>query len=213
MTKQFMNLKILKFVLLSEKILCMKKFILVLILVFSINSSARPDDIRKFELEGISIGDSVLNFLSVEEILKKKQYHKEQGNNKRVAHITNIKSSNQYLQINVEFKTNDKNFIIIAITGFVDINRDIKKCYSKKNEIVNAISSQFVDISPRNTGKQKHEFDNSSTYEGDVFQFKTDGKEFIRVQCYDWSKKSGYEDQLRLEIVSSEYYKWLESLL
>ena len=54
----------------------------------------------------------------------------------------------------------------------------------------------------------------SSTIEGSIFKFPTKSRyfSFIRVQCYDWSKKSGYDDQLRIEITSKEYYEWLFEL-
>ena len=40
----------------------MKKFLLTLILIFSVQSLTNADDIRDFEIEGISIGDSLLKF-------------------------------------------------------------------------------------------------------------------------------------------------------
>ena len=46
----------------------MKVFIVVLVLIFSFQSLTRADDIRDFEIEGISIGDSALDFFSEEKI-------------------------------------------------------------------------------------------------------------------------------------------------
>ena len=44
-------------------------FILIaFILIFSIQSLTKADDISDFKIEGISIGDSLLDFLSIEEI-------------------------------------------------------------------------------------------------------------------------------------------------
>ena len=42
----------------------MKIFLSVLILIFSIQSWTKANDIRDFEIEGISIGDSLLDFLA-----------------------------------------------------------------------------------------------------------------------------------------------------
>ena len=47
----------------------MKVFIAVLVLIFSFQSLTKADDISEFEIEGISIGDSLLDHLSKEEIL------------------------------------------------------------------------------------------------------------------------------------------------
>ena len=182
--------------------------------MLSFQSWTKADDISDFEIEGISVGESLLDFISKDEINKRAEYHKEQGKNKDVGHITKLVDSDLFIQINASFKTDDKNFEIISITGFVNINSDIKKCESKKKDIVLQISSVFNKTKKWDTGKQKHEFDQSSTYYGTVFEFDTNTsvREFIRVQCYDWSKKSGYEDQLRIEIVSKTYYAWLKNL-
>ena len=41
-----------------------EKFLLILILTFSFQSLTKADDIRDFEIEGISIGDSALDFFT-----------------------------------------------------------------------------------------------------------------------------------------------------
>ena len=58
----------------SEKVLIMRIFlsIFILILIFSLQSWSWADDIRDFEIEGMSIGDSALDYYSEEEILNNK---------------------------------------------------------------------------------------------------------------------------------------------
>ena len=46
----------------------MKRLLLILILTFSFQNLTKADDIRDFEIEGISIGDSLLDYFSQEEI-------------------------------------------------------------------------------------------------------------------------------------------------
>ena len=46
---------------------------LVLVLNFSLQSWTKADDIRDFEIEGMSIGDSALEYFSEEKILKSKK--------------------------------------------------------------------------------------------------------------------------------------------
>ena len=48
----------------------MKIFLTVLILIFSFQSWVKSDDISEFDIEGISIGDSALDFFSREQISK-----------------------------------------------------------------------------------------------------------------------------------------------
>ena len=40
----------------------MRVFLTVLVLIFSLQSWTKADDIRDFEIEGMSIGESALNF-------------------------------------------------------------------------------------------------------------------------------------------------------
>ena len=42
----------------------MRNFLLILILTFSFQSLSKADDIRDFEIEGMSIGDSALDFFT-----------------------------------------------------------------------------------------------------------------------------------------------------
>ena len=48
----------------------MRVFIAVLVLIFSLQSWTKADDISDFEIEGMSIGDSLLKYVSVDEIKK-----------------------------------------------------------------------------------------------------------------------------------------------
>ena len=45
-----------------------RTFIITLILIFGLQSSSMAEDIKDFEIEGISIGDSLLNHFSDSEI-------------------------------------------------------------------------------------------------------------------------------------------------
>ena len=50
----------------------MRIFLVVLVLIFSIQLFSKADDIREFEIGEMSIGDSLLDFVSAEEIESKK---------------------------------------------------------------------------------------------------------------------------------------------
>ena len=49
----------------------MKRLLTILILIFTLQTPSQADDIRDFQIEGMSIGDSLLDFFSEEEINKK----------------------------------------------------------------------------------------------------------------------------------------------
>ena len=46
----------------------MKRLLLILILILSFQTLVKADDIRDFEIEGMNVGDSLLNFMSLNEI-------------------------------------------------------------------------------------------------------------------------------------------------
>ena len=58
----------------------MRVFIAVLVLIFSFQSWTKADDISEFEIEGMSIGDSLLDYFSKNEI--KENYSGAQYPNK-----------------------------------------------------------------------------------------------------------------------------------
>ena len=62
----------------SGKVFNMKRLLLILILTLSFQSLIKADDIRDFQIEGMSIGDSALDYFSESEIIKQKQdYYKD----------------------------------------------------------------------------------------------------------------------------------------
>ena len=55
----------------------MKVFITVLVLIFSFQSWTKADDISDFEIEGMSIGDSLLDSFNQSQIKAEKQLNKK----------------------------------------------------------------------------------------------------------------------------------------
>ena len=190
--------------------------ILPTLLVLLFSSSVFAEDISDFEIEGISIGDSLLDYFSEEEIILKTDFEKEQGNNKEMAviYFNNKGNFKNYRRLKVSYETKDKNYQIVSLTGFVDINKDIDKCIIKKEEISEELKNLFNNLKIQNTGWKEHSFDSYSRTNSIIFYFptKSEYRTFIRVICYDWSTTSGYSDQLRVELVTSEYLEWLYKL-
>ena len=93
----------------------MKKFlsILVLCLLF-ISAPSRADDISDFEIEGISIGDSALDFFTERQI---KDNSFDYYNDKLFTPVQTeyLPFFNTYDGLDFDFKTNDKDYIIHAL--------------------------------------------------------------------------------------------------
>jgi hypothetical protein len=195
----------------------MKRLLLVLILTFSFQSWAKADDVSDFELEGISIGDSLLmhikKFNINKDSLKKNRFYYS-GSKKFYGTKIMIKANDaQYDSIGFVLKEKDNNYIIYILTGRKNFPNDLIGCKKYKEKIVDDFknlltNTKRVDYThnyPREDGK-------SISYITD-FNFK-DGSS-IRVFCDNWSseteKKMKWKDSLSISIGSVEGLDWLNN--
>ena len=119
------------------------RLILTLILIFSFQSWTKADDIRDFQIEGMSIGDSALDFATKSEIVSLKNSYKDKGyiyNSKKFYSITfrNHPNLNTYENIQFILKDNDKKYKIYGILGVIEY---IEIIYSIIYLLVNSESS------------------------------------------------------------------------
>ena len=85
----------------------MRLFIAVLVLIFSLQSWTKADDIQEFEIEGISVGDSLLDFAS-EKKIKSAKAITQYPNNKYTVYEVDFVQIENYEYMGVTTKTNDK---------------------------------------------------------------------------------------------------------
>ena len=195
----------------------MRVFIVVIVLIFSLQSWTKADDISDFEIEGMSIGDSLLKFMSVDEINNNTFENYFKNGKKRKYYATGLFDSDEYDQLEIYIKTGDNNFKIRAITGFKNIN-SLKKCLSLKNEIVDEIQSLFINNEPVSFNDVSHTFDKSgkSKQYQTAFLLKNHrAKDHIRIECTIWSKKmkkeKGFGDNLGISVFSTETLEWVDN--
>jgi hypothetical protein len=174
----------------------------------------KADDIRDFEIEGMSIGDSLLDYMSKGEI-KKKMNAETSFWYKTNAYVSIlIKSDNfkVYEEIGIVIEPTDNNFIMHSIEGTFNYNDNINECYKKQNIITSDLKDMFYDDAKFNTFTREYSADKSgkSTSKYNDFVFPDDSA--IRVICYDMNKDFiDPNDQLYLAIVSKQFMKWLNN--
>ncbi len=190
----------------------MKKLSTYLFLIlFSFQTSSLGSDISDFQIEGISIGDSLLDHFSKKEIENSLNYDDLPSDMKfRITEITSS-SFDLYNFIQFKHKPNDKNFIIYAIDGGVDYAQNINECYKEQLNIVKELSAIMTDAEFEGPTEAIHTDDKSgkSTYRTFRSNFKTGDSS--SVQCYDWSNEVEYVDHLRISISSEEVSNWIRS--
>ena len=188
----------------------MRVFFAVLVLIFSFQSWTRADDISEFEIEGMSIGDSLLDYYGEDKITNDLHFP---YNSKKFALWVNPENTSffeTFEGIQVHVKKNDPKYIIHALDGHIFYYGNIKECYPKKKEIKNDVRKLFDNIKEKN-GTSKHYLDKSgkSKVEQTIFEF-TSG-DSIWVECYDWSEKMQYGDKLSLSIRTKELMDFINN--
>ena len=188
----------------------MKKLLAILILVLTFQTPSQADDIRDFQIEGMSIGDSLLDYFSEEEIKNNDlKYFKK--NKKFIATgFTNHPKLKTYDWLEIAHKRNDKKYIIHTLSGVLAYRNDFKGCLAKKKEITREFK---VIFSTKPTI-------NSFSHPGDPSgKTKVENTEFVLekgsaiLSCIDWSKKMEQEffDHLKVWITTTEFQDFIRN--
>ena len=121
----------------------MKRLILLLFFIsFSIQSWTKADDIRDFQIEGMSIGDSLLDYYTEKEIKKKIKNENTFFYNKDYMSISLSYKTGKfkvYDDVGVILKQNDKQYKIYSLEGTLVDDGTKENCYKKQNSIANEI--------------------------------------------------------------------------
>ena len=126
----------------------MKIFFKVLIIIFILQSWVKGDDIKDFQIDGISVGDTLLKYMTEDEILiemeKTENYYSHLGD-PLFYEVYSYGRSSQYNYISFFLKPNDRNFIIEAIYGVKLYEKGIDECYNLYNLILKYPKKLYFD--------------------------------------------------------------------
>ena len=189
----------------------MRIFLFILIFIFSIQSLTKADDIRDFEIEGMSIGDSLLNFFNKNQIDNFLNYDEGTDLKFRISEFSetgNFKISD-YDAMQVYYKPNDKNYIISGIRGALFCNSK-SECINQHTKIINDLKNSFSDFKNSRSEKFKHPDDKSGKSTVELL-FLNLNKGYITVRYTNWSDKMDFSDNVDVEIGTTEVEKWLRS--
>ena len=190
----------------------MRIFVAVIVLIFSLQSWTKADDISDFEIEGMSIGDSLLDYFSENEIKKSLNDKLAYPASDKFSQIDPFKEFINYEHVSFNIKKDDKKYIIYQLKGTLYYNNKIKECFNKKEEVVNEISSilEFFN-EDEYTSNFRDKAGKSKAYITD-FMLSTGS---IRVWCSEWDKKhektKNWLDSLNVDVSTEEYLNWLSN--
>ena len=199
----------------------MRVFLAVLVLIFSLQSWTKADDIRDFQIEGISIGDSLLDYASEKEIKEQMVTDYNSTTYSRYT-LRRIYSKNfeLYDDIQIHFKTKDKNYIIEGASGAIYNSNEFEECLALKEEVIAdtkkilpnvynyAIKAEpwlSIDSSGKTIVSSYYfVFDRSSIY-----------SDYIELACYDWNEDLDSSlrgtDHLKVGVNTKEFDQWLRT--
>ena len=187
--------------------------IIIFSITFSFQSFAKADDIRDFQIEGMSIGDNALDFFSKEEIKKSEQnYHKK----KDLVPVW-IRSSKFIVYDGIQFyyKILDNKYEIVGIEGIIPYQKNmgakIEDCYKKVNEIDEDISNSFTNLERIDSGIVKHPKDKTGKTKVKQILYFFDNNDIAYVKCFDWSKEMNFGDHLRVGFKRDELNLWYDT--
>jgi len=204
----------------------MKKLLILLFSTLLLSSpSVFAEDLSDFQIEGISIGDSLLDYMTEEEILKEIELRKD-----RYLHL---KEPYKYVDIifSQDFPTydfvtviiqnnstnkyiTDKNqkYTILNIRGFSKYIEDFDGCIQKRDEIDKVLSSMFPDAQ-----KYEHVFNSSADPSGksivDTIDYIFKSGSEVSNYCVNYDEtfriKINWHEGLTVSIESAEITSWL----
>ena len=184
----------------------MKKIISIISIINFILISAHAESIKDIQVDGISIGDKVLDHISMSEY---NQNQKEKFYKDKNVNTVSKYDSETYDRIQLTYLENDKDKKIYAIAGVIMFPTDFQKCLDKKEKILESIlevtnknkSDVLNGVDPLKfdkIGKTKMYYSLIIMNDGGVTQ----------ISCDDWSdkitKKNDWVDSLKVSIFSKE---------
>ncbi len=181
-------------------------FLAVIVLIFSLQSLTKADDISEFEIEGISIGNSLLSLANEEKIkttISKTQYPNDKFIIYELEKLVDLKN---YDYATVTTKKNDNNYIITNITGSIYYKK-LDECLKLKAEIQTEIEKLFksVDKQETNFASNRDKTGNSKVYGIQNYLKPYPSDEAIIVNCYHFTSESGISRSLKVSASSHEY--------
>ena len=200
----------------------MKKFLTILFLSLLLINPLKADDITDFQIEGISVGDSLLDYMSVDQIKKQLKstttfhYPKKYRNKKfssigvKPRDLKIPKKFEVYDRIGVIIDSNSTNYEIYALEGtLIWKNGDIKDCYKKQTEVANYIQETIDGKLRRNVWFEKERLKKHQLCVKYIDLFAGNRRPFQLV-CYDINRNGFKYNSLYVAVDSEVFVKFLE---
>ena len=188
----------------------MKKVIAIVVLGLLLITPSQANDIRDFQIEGISIGDSLLDYFSENQIKQDSWPWRNVDDIFRM--FSPIKNYKYYDYVMFTFLGEDKNYIIQEVAGRK--NMKIEDCKKLQLEFIKDIEELIPDSKKNNITTDEYRGDKSKKSTKTYINFYS-GDGFIHIGCYDFSEKfakeNDYDDGINVSIGSKKFLDFQSS--
>jgi len=207
----------------------MKKLLVLLLSFFLLNSpSVLADDFSDFSIEGVSIGDSLLDYMTEDEILKEIEANKN-------VRLTYLKEPDKYIQVTVQkdysiydyitvyIQNNssnkyvvDKNekYTIISMRGYREYSENFDACIQERDEIEEILSSMFSN-SKKQESISEYRDDSSGNSIVDYVSLAFDSGASIDIYCENleetFRNSKNLPEGLGVSLKPLEILSWLRN--
>ena len=191
----------------------MKKLSTYLFLtLFSFSVPSFADDISDFQIEGMSVGDSLLDYFSKKEIKDNININYYANNKYTSVEFFELPSFEIYDSVELNYKTDDKKYIIVSVAGVLFCEKNIEKCNKKQKEIGLELSNMFENTK-KDVRKNKHNADKSGRSITSQINFWLKSGEIVSIELIDWSEKitneKGWIDNVAVVLYTPDFAQWL----
>jgi len=203
----------------------MKKLLVLLFSLFLSSPSVFANDISAFEIEGISIGDSLLDYMTENEILDSIEINLDRyfflKEPYKYAMVSLYKDSPTYDSLYFFIKNNstnqyitDKNeqYKILSVNGYISFIENFEGCIQKSDEISEIFAGMFPNAQ-QNEWKSTHTADPSGKSILETIDLSLPSGAEVNLQCTNieetFRSKMNWTEGLSIGIDTSEIIRWM----
>ena len=186
------------------------------LIIFSFSASSFADDLSEYQIEGISIGDSLLDHLSKKEIITEIEVNKPSYNylTEDFGEVYLFSNFDTYDNLSFFVKPKDKHYTIYAIKGGILYDDKLEQCFAKQKEIEKEFSSNYKNVKKRKYSL-KLTLDPTGESVTHNIAFTFDSGDYIEINCTKYKKslkiENNWKDALQVLIQSKEVIDWFNN--
>ena len=197
------------------KLKLIKTFTVLILIISSLQSLTKAEEVKNFEIEGMTVGESLLKYMDKSEIKNKinsdASFHYPDGSYAVFGYYSD--EMKIYDDVGVVIKPNDPNYIIYALEGTIYFQKGT--CNEKQKQISSDLKT-VIDSNKYNyteSFNQNFISDNTGASKVSYLDFNFVDDSAIRVICWVLSEEFKFKnnniDRLVVAANSSQFMKWI----